>query len=149
MKFDKKILSIGQNLVEFAIIFPILILIIIFIFDLGRAVILYSVLSNASREGARFGIIYAAQNPEENEGQVYTALSSRVCERAIGLDIDCPNPSMTVSLVDFDGNGRDDELQVKLTYGFSPVTPLIGAFLNLDENNQLILTSQSNMRIEN
>lgn len=148
MKFKEKLLVSGQSLVEFALIFPILILIVLFIFDLGRVVYYYSVLSNLSREGARYGIVYAAQHPTENEGQIINAVSPIICHYALALDVGCPNPTLNVYLIDNDNNGRNEEIQVHISSGFSPVTPLIGAFLDLDENNQIILNSQSTMRIE-
>ncbi len=138
----------GQSLVEFALIFPILILIILFIVDLGRVVYIYSELSNISRTVARYGIIYAAQNPDENEGQVYNNISPKICASAFGLDIGCPNPTMVVNLIDFDSNGRNDEINIQISSGFSPVTPLVGSFLELDENHQIVISSQSTMRIE-
>lgn len=47
----------GQALVEFALIFPILILVILAVFDFGRAIVLYNSLTNAAREGARLAIV--------------------------------------------------------------------------------------------
>jgi len=47
----------GQALVEFALVFPILILVLVAVFDVGRAVFLYNNLTNAAREGARFAIV--------------------------------------------------------------------------------------------
>ncbi len=45
----------GQALVEFAVILPIFLLIVFGVFDVGRAVYVNSVLSQAAREGARLG----------------------------------------------------------------------------------------------
>ena len=47
----------GQALTEFAIVFPIAILMILAIFDAGRAVFIYNGLTNAAREGARLAIV--------------------------------------------------------------------------------------------
>jgi Flp pilus assembly protein TadG len=44
----------GQDLVEFALILPILVLLLAGIVDLGRAFHSYIVIANASREGARY-----------------------------------------------------------------------------------------------
>jgi Flp pilus assembly protein TadG len=44
----------GQSLVEFALVLPVLILILYGIFDLGRAFYVLVTISNASREGARY-----------------------------------------------------------------------------------------------
>lgn len=47
----------GQGLTEFALAFPIAILVIIAVFDAGRAVFVYNGLTNAAREGARLAIV--------------------------------------------------------------------------------------------
>src|SRR5512134_2514136 len=47
----------GQALVEFALVFPIFLLLVVALFDLGRGVFIYSGLTNAAREGARLAIV--------------------------------------------------------------------------------------------
>ena len=47
----------GQALVEFALALPILILLLVGIFDLGRAVYAFNTVNNAAREGARLAIV--------------------------------------------------------------------------------------------
>ena len=47
----------GQALVEFALVIPIFLLVMIALFDLGRAVFAYNTLTNAAREGARMAIV--------------------------------------------------------------------------------------------
>ncbi len=47
----------GQTLAEFAIVIPIALLLLLAVFDLGRAVLLYNGLTNAAREGARLAIV--------------------------------------------------------------------------------------------
>ncbi len=47
----------GQALVEFALVFPLLIFMLLGLVDLGRAVYAFSALSNAAREGARVAAV--------------------------------------------------------------------------------------------
>lgn len=47
----------GQTLVEFALILPIFLLVLMGIFDFGRAVYYYNTLSNAAREAVRVAIV--------------------------------------------------------------------------------------------
>jgi Flp pilus assembly protein TadG len=47
----------GQSLVETAVVLPILLLLVAAIVDFGRAFDAYIVLTNAAREGARFGSV--------------------------------------------------------------------------------------------
>lgn len=47
----------GQTLVEFALAIPILLLLTVGIFDIGRGVFYFNALADCAREGARFGIV--------------------------------------------------------------------------------------------
>ncbi|MEA2674722.1 MAG: hypothetical protein QOI92_1914 [Chloroflexota bacterium] len=47
----------GQSLVEFALIFPIIILLIAGFFEIGRAVFAYNMIANAARQGARVATV--------------------------------------------------------------------------------------------
>ncbi len=49
--------SPGQALVEFALVFPVALLLLLAVFDMGRAVFIYNGLTNAAREGARLAIV--------------------------------------------------------------------------------------------
>ncbi|MEX1334013.1 MAG: TadE/TadG family type IV pilus assembly protein [Candidatus Limnocylindrales bacterium] len=52
--------SDGQTLVEFALVLPILLVVIVGVFDGGRVVFTNTTLSQAAREGARLGAVEAA-----------------------------------------------------------------------------------------
>ncbi|MFC2054880.1 TadE/TadG family type IV pilus assembly protein [Chloroflexota bacterium] len=58
----------AQNLVEFALILPVLMLFLFGILDLGRIFHVLIAISNAAREGARHGISYGI----DRSGGVYT-----------------------------------------------------------------------------
>ena len=47
----------GQSLVEFALVIPVFLVMLIAIFDLGRAVFAYNSVTNAAREGVRLAIV--------------------------------------------------------------------------------------------
>lgn len=67
----------GQSLVEFALVFPIALLVILAIFDMGRAVFIYNGLTNAAREGARLAIV----------NQTESAIADRVATMSIGAEV--------------------------------------------------------------
>lgn len=48
----------GQNLVEFALVLTVLIVILFGVFDLGRVFNAYVVITNAAREGAYYGALH-------------------------------------------------------------------------------------------
>ena len=137
MSRKRMTLQSGQDLVEYAIIFPILFVMLMGIFDLGRVMYYYSTLTNVAREGARYGAVH----PDDIPG-----ISTAVCHLSIGLDLGCPNP--TAETLNVTKLNDDNYIQVSLTYKFSPVTPVIGVFLDLDENHQITVGTQSRMRIE-
>ena len=58
----------GQSLVEFALVFPIAILLLMAVFDVGRAVFAYNGLTNAAREGARLAAVN--QDPDKIKQRV-------------------------------------------------------------------------------
>jgi len=47
----------GQALVEFAVVMPIIVLVVLGLFDLGRAVYSYNTLAQAARAGSRVAIV--------------------------------------------------------------------------------------------
>jgi len=73
----------GQSLVEMAIVLPLLLLILAGAVDLGRAFNNYIIVTNASREGARYasrlpldstGILDATKKEAENSGITLTRI---------------------------------------------------------------------------
>jgi len=56
--------SRGQSLVELALTLPVILLMLFGIIELGRAFLIYSEVSNAAREGARYGMVH----PEDSDG---------------------------------------------------------------------------------
>jgi hypothetical protein len=49
--------SSGQSLVEFALVFPIIILLVMAFAEIGRAVFAYNTIANAARQGARVAAV--------------------------------------------------------------------------------------------
>ena len=103
----------GQSLVEFALVIPIFLLIVIGLFDVGRAVFAYNTVSNAARAAARVAIV----------NQDTTAVEARAREMAPGLD-----NRLTVSQEPC--SVRECDYVVTVTYDYEPATPLIGRLFN-------------------
>jgi Flp pilus assembly protein TadG len=123
----------GQALVETALVLPIILLIVIGLFDAGRAVFAYNAATNAAREGARLAIV----------NQDIAKVQQRVTTLAISAPID----SITVQ---FYRAGRDTTSssdvdkclgtpQSPLTIGcvavvtfrtsFTAITPIVGSLI--------------------
>jgi hypothetical protein len=118
----------GQTLVEFALILPLFVLIVMFIFDIGRAVYYYSVLYNAVREGARLAAVGETD---------YVMLENIVVDRAYGMELD---PAGGVHF-----NPSGDLIVVEAIYEYRPITPIVGRFL---PGGTLELRAEATMRLE-
>ena len=57
----------GQELVEFALILPLLLLLFLGIIEFGRAILAYNTIANAAREGARYGIVDPVTGPHSKQ----------------------------------------------------------------------------------
>jgi Flp pilus assembly protein TadG len=117
----------GQNLVEFAILIPISLLIVIMILDFGRVIFYFSSLNNSTREGARHGTVadFAC-----NDNEVINTVKDRI----IGIDPNDLNITVTWNNVittptckaTHPGLGT---VTVQAVVCFEPITPLIADFL--------------------
>ena len=54
--------SRGQTMVEFALVLPILVLLLTGFFDLGRVVLAHDALAHAAREAARYAIVHGGSS---------------------------------------------------------------------------------------
>jgi Flp pilus assembly protein TadG len=86
----------GQTLVEFALMIPIVVLIMVGLFDLGRVVFTNNTLSDGARDGAR----HAATDPRTDAG--YCA---RVDEAVRSATRGQPLSPYTVTITTIDGDG--------------------------------------------
>lgn len=134
--------SRGQALVEFALVVPIFVLILVGILDLGRGVYAYNTLNNAAREGSRLAIV----DQTVNDIQSFTA------QQAGWLGVD---PSQVT--VEF----RDPETQgacagapgsnaivgclavVRVEYSYQAATPIISQLVGT-----ISLVGESQFRVE-
>lgn len=84
----------GQSLVEFALILPVLVILLVGIFDLGHVVWTNDALANASREAARYAIVHGGSD----------STPCPVGPPPLGLEVppassDCPYPSPSVQAI--------------------------------------------------
>ncbi len=120
----------GQALVEFALVFPIFILVVVAVFDLGSAVFSYNSVTNAAREGARTAVV---------NQDVATIIARAKAQTAIA-EID--EPAVTVQFYQAGADGSPDTGRPCMPYiatgclavvGFQttyhPITPLISSLM--------------------
>jgi Flp pilus assembly protein TadG len=144
--------SEGQTLLEFALVIPMVVLLLLAVFDMGRGVYGLSAVGNAARIGGRTAIV----------NQTATDIRQRAAEQATGLGIDStavacdavtnvPSTSSGVcvqfKLPDLSATCPSLEVGcvavVTTKWTFNPITPLLGQFIG-----PVALTSTTQIPIE-
>lgn len=125
----------GQALVEFALVLPILLILLLGIIDFARAWNVYQVLTDAGREGAREAVVANGLDVAEVQTIVITAAS----RAGIGLS----TADVTVAL----GQDRGDPTTVTVSY--SHPLRYVGWALGLfGSDGNIPMTVVSTMRTE-
>ena len=131
----------GQSLVEFALLLPILMGVVIGIFEFGRAWNIDQVLTSAAREGVRLAVVQTTTS----EGQVMDAVEDALTNAAL-------DPSLAAITIDgfADDYGYPATVEVSYPYEFTFLGPIM-AFLGVgggDTPGAITLTSRITMRNE-
>jgi hypothetical protein len=127
----------GQGLVEFAMIVPVLMLVLLLGLDVGRVFFGWVGLTNASRIGANF----AAAHPDA-WGSPGSATERDSYEEQILADADALNCSLPGTLPNPTfptGTDLGDTAQVSLSCTFTLLTPIVSALLG----NTITITADS------
>jgi TadE-like protein len=125
----------GQALVEFAIVFPLLLIVVFGIIDFGRALQTYITINNASREGARVGSINPGADVEAKVRDAAGAFGDDV-----GVVVSFPS-----------GSDSGDSVVVDVDYDYTMITPIVGmiaTFTGGSLDDTITLSTSSDMRIE-
>jgi Flp pilus assembly protein TadG len=121
----------GQSLVEFAIILPFLLLLLMGILEFGIMLNSYLTIHNSAREGARLGIV-AGSNIEIK--QLISNISPNLNTENIIVNI---TPSEV-------SRKSGDTLTVEVIYNYQVTVPIISNIIH----NVVVLKAQTSMRIE-
>ena len=131
----------GQSLVEFALILPVFILILVGIFDVGRAVFAYNTLNNAAREAVRVAIVDQDATTITNEAIARSV--SLGLEDASDVSIDYLQPDYTDTPPCNATPKYGCVVQVEVSYSYTPAMPILGSIMGT-----LRLTGESSQPIE-
>ncbi len=112
----------GQTLVEFALILPIFILLLVGILDLGRAVYAFNTISNASRQAVRVGIVDQNLTVIETEA-IDHAVSLGLSPANVDVTFRQPNGSAAVCVTPV---AIACDVEVVVRYQYTAATPIIG-----------------------
>jgi Flp pilus assembly protein TadG len=120
----------GQALVEFALVLPILVLLLVGVFDFGRAIFAYNSVSNAARSGARMAIV------DQNADAIRTAAT----REAVGLDPLVVNVTYEVGCATPETGCI---VTVEVNHTWQAATPILGSIVG-----PITITSDSKMPVE-
>jgi Flp pilus assembly protein TadG len=140
--------SHGQSLVEFALILPVLLLIVVALFDLGRGVFIYGAISNAAREGGRTAIVNQnagdiaarAEAQATSVGPWATGCTNGVPSGTSGV---CATFTLAGSTTTCSPTAPGCVATVVVKTTFTPITPIIGNLVG-----PIVLTSTTQQVIE-
>lgn len=129
-------LDVGQTLVEFALVLPVLLLLMMGLFDFGRAIFAYNAVSEAARNGARIALV----------NQTSVDICTVVSERAVGLGLP-PACALTATAPGVFHQStcvlpQCNQL-VRVNYQFTAITPIVSAIIG-----PIGLSSTSQVRVE-
>ena len=118
----------GQSLVEFALVLPILLILLAGVLDVARMYYVYVVLTDAAAEGVSYAAIKPPVDPSDPEDPSTTEIQARTLPACTGVDdgvqsvdVDCPTcPNVTTG----------DAITVTVTYRYSVMTPFLNAMFD-------------------
>ncbi|TEB16845.1 TadE-like protein [Pelotomaculum sp. FP] len=133
MHFIRKLIKNkqGQALVELALVLPILLMLVMGTVEFGRIFHSYLLITNATREGARAGIV----------GLDDTAIKTKVKEVSVSLGLTDSQISIEPGQ---SSRVRGVPLTVRVNYSIGLITPIVDAVVP----NPFPLTASTTMRIE-
>jgi Flp pilus assembly protein TadG len=123
----------GSNLVEFAIVLPLLLALVFGIIDFSLALYDKAVITNAAREGARAGVVF--RSPQPVDDQIAIDAASKYCSTYL-ITFATSSLSFDADWTETAANGingvRDsgDTLTVTVNYPYNFLIPGLGS-LNL------------------
>ena len=137
----------GQELVEFALVIPVLALFVFGVLDVGRVFHVLIAISNAAREGARYGVSYGIIRGVDNTYSMDEGvIDGAAVLEASNIGLQLTNAQVTPTCQDDNDPDADTcasgtRLRVVVTYNFRPfllmVFPSTG--LNLVRDMEMVI----------
>jgi len=126
--------SRGQGLVEFALVFPLFMLLLMGMVDLGRAVFAYNTITNSAREAARLAIV------NQTEADITKRAGDMSTSLAVTTNIDWARP-------DGSACGAYKEIgcivTIEIETDYRPITPVVGTIIG-----SITFTAESQIGVE-
>jgi len=140
----------SQSMVEFVLVLPIFLVLVMGIIDFGMGFGAYVQLKNAAREGARYAVVGnpAGTYPADCTPPVTTSVIGHVCIAVNDLNL---ADMQSVSVQYPNGQASGNSVVVRAQYSYQLITPLGGLvtfFTGGSFPGQLDMTATSDMRLE-
>ena len=135
----------GAELIEFALILPLIVVLLMGIFDFGLAFQRYEVITNAAREGARLGSLQGAYTETDIQNRV-----NAYCVNA-GLPGGCPTGNVTVNRNTTITVGANSQAAVQVIVNYPHYFSFLGPAMRLISGGTfgtINLRATSTMRCE-
>lgn len=137
--------SRGQSLVEFALILPIFVLLLVGILDFGRAVFAFNTLNNAAREGGRVAIV------DQTAAHIKDMAAGRTGFLDVppsDVSVDFRDPDAVDTANSCDGSPGENAIVgclavVRVTYDYNAATPILAQIIGT-----IPLAGESMFRVE-
>lgn len=150
--------SRGQAMVEFALLSTLLFLLVMGIFDFGRAIAVYINIAEAAHEGARQLVLRSNHNSQPPDPVIINATLAKIGGGGMVLSEDpCllnPTPCSFPSVPTTPNTGYiwitpnrttgNHQVTVRVTYLYAPMTGIISNVVGA----QFVMTAGSSMRAE-
>ncbi len=125
----------GTAMVEFAVAGALFFLFSIGIVETARAIGIYEEITNAAREGTRYGV---AHSPTSLSPASSSDIQNYVISKATGLDAN--SLTISVSWPQDQGNPDLTDVEVQVSYPYSPAIPFMqGVTLHLTTQSRMVI----------
>lgn len=117
----------GQALVEFALVLPIFLVLVLGVFDFGRLIVLHTSMTNGAREGARLATVNQDASLIEDRIETQTGLIAPTIALNFYLPPDDPDDAPTEPCEAVPDVGCLVVIEVQGE--FNAITPIIGSII--------------------
>lgn len=110
----------GATMVEFSLVFLLLLMMVAGVFEVGRIVWTYNTLNHAAKQASRYAMVHGSRNPISGQ---QASVSDYAKAQAVGFD----PQSLTVTVVPTPNNNPGSVVTVTVSHTMNTVVaPLVG-----------------------
>jgi len=147
----------GQALVEFALVAPVFFLLLFAVIEGGRFILYYETLANATREGARYGIVHGWKSycpsgtmppGEAIPIACYDPTGANIVQKVkdtafglLGTTVTVTPTWLATDGVTPGNNGRDNTIHIVAAYTYRTIIPLPIPPISMSAESSLVINN--------